>query len=155
MFEKFVETINNTGKAVGEKTRQGSDIVKTKFKITSEESALTDIYTEIGKLYYKNHKDNPCCEEMAELCSKASEKITALEGLRAQVRALKGVNICDNCGAEVPLENEFCGKCGAKIERPAPEPEKTAAEDVIDHEDTVEEAPDITIKVDPEDGGNE
>lgn len=148
MFEKFVETINNTGKAVGEKARQGSDIAKASIKITAEEKALTDIYTEIGKLYFDNHKDNPCCEEMKALCDKAAEKIASLEGLKAQVRAIKGVNVCANCGADVPLENDFCGKCGAKIDRPEPAPE--TPEEVIDHEDTVEGAADIKIEVDPD-----
>lgn len=156
MFEKLVETINNTGKAVGEKTRQGSDIVKANVKIASEERALTDIYTEIGKLYYDNHKENPCCETMAELCSRASEKLGSLESLKSQVRALKGVNVCENCGAEVPLGNEFCGKCGAKIDRPQPaQTEKQSSQEpgeVIDHEDNVA-ASDIKIEVDPEDNG--
>lgn len=157
MFEKFVETINNTGKAVGEKTRQGSDIVKANIKIASEERTLTDIYTEMGKLYYEKHKDDPCCETMTELCAKAGEKLESIEELKKQVRTLKGVNICANCGAEVALDNDFCGKCGAKVEKPAPaaEPAKECSEatgDVIDHEDNVE-ASDIKIEVDPEDKG--
>ncbi|MCM1577409.1 MAG: zinc-ribbon domain-containing protein [Ruminococcus sp.] len=154
MFEKIAETLSSTGKAVTEKTKQGSDIVKANIKIANEERALTDIYTEMGKLYYDNHKDDPCCEAMSALCSRASEKIASVEALKAQVMALKGVNVCPNCGAEIPQENEFCGKCGAKIERPAPE--KAANEEPVGHEDTVENTPDIEIKVDPNDkGGNE
>jgi pSer/pThr/pTyr-binding forkhead associated (FHA) protein len=29
------------------------------------------------------------------------------------------VKICPSCGAEVPLENRFCGKCGGKVDSPA------------------------------------
>ena len=51
------------------------------------------------------------------------------------------MNICQNCGAEVDSENDFCGKCGAKIVKPEPVIEEASAEnteEVIDHEETVE-----------------
>lgn len=150
MFEKFVETLNNTGKAVGEKTKQGSDIVKANLKISGEERALNDLFLEIGKTYYENNKDNPCCDTMAELFEKVAEKNESIAALKNQVRIIKGVAICDNCGAEVALENDFCGKCGSKIIKPEPVPEVT--EEVIDHEETIEAAddegnPSINIEV--------
>ena len=46
MFEKFAETINNAGKAVGEKTKLGTDVVKANFKISSEERAINELYLE-------------------------------------------------------------------------------------------------------------
>lgn len=142
MFEKFVETLNHTGKAVSEKTKQGTDIVKANLKITTEERELNDLFLEIGKLYYKNNSENPCCDQMKELFEKVSEKEAAVEELKSKVRALKGVTVCQNCGAEVDEENAFCGKCGAKIERPEPveEPEeaKEISDSVVDHEDNVE-----------------
>ncbi|MCM1524869.1 MAG: zinc ribbon domain-containing protein [Ruminococcus sp.] len=140
MFEKLVETINNTGKAVGEKTKQGTDIVKTNLKITTEEKALTELYCEIGRKYYENNRNNPCCDTMRELFEKADEKTELIESLKAQVRALRRVNVCEVCGAEIPDDNAFCGKCGAKINRPDPVTieENTPSEEVIDHEDTVE-----------------
>ena len=64
MFEKFAETINNAGKAVGEKTKLGTDVVKANFKISSEERAINELYLEIGKTYYDNNLDNPCCDTM-------------------------------------------------------------------------------------------
>ena len=140
MFEKMFETISSTGKAVGEKTKQGTDIVKANLKITAEERELNDVYLEIGKLYYKNNSENPCCDQMKELFDKVSEKAAAVEELKNKVRQLKGVVMCKNCGAEVDDENSFCGKCGAKIEKPEiveAEP-KADIETVIDHEDTVE-----------------
>ncbi|MBP0955944.1 MAG: zinc ribbon domain-containing protein [Oscillospiraceae bacterium] len=142
MFEKFVETLNNTGKAVTEKTKQGTDIVKANLKITTEERELNDLFLEIGKMYYKNNRENPCCDQMKELFEKVSEKEAAVEDLKNKVRALKGVVICQNCGAEVGDDNTFCGKCDAKIERPEPveavEETKEISDTVVDHEDTVE-----------------
>ena len=146
MFEKFAETINNAGKAVGEKTKLGTDVVKANFKISSE-------------TYYDNNLDNPCCDTMKELFDKVSEKKASIEALKEHVRKIKGVLLCQNCGAEVDAENDYCGKCGTKIEKPEPVEEAPAeeTEEVIDHEDTVEadaageEAPEIKVEVDPED----
>ncbi|MBQ5332210.1 MAG: zinc ribbon domain-containing protein [Oscillospiraceae bacterium] len=140
MFEKMFETISSTGKAVGEKTKQGTDIVKANLKITAEEKELNDVYLEIGKLYYKNNSENPCYDQMKELFDKVSEKTALVEDLKNKVRQLKGVVMCQNCGAEVDEDNSFCGKCGAKIEKPEiVESEPTAdIETVIDHEDTVD-----------------
>ena len=152
MFEKIVETLSNTGKTVGEKTKQGTDIVKANVKISTEEKALNDLYCEIGKRYYENNSENPCCDEMKELFDKVSEKVNEIANLKNQVRQLKGVVMCEKCGAEVGLENDFCGKCGAKLVKPEPVIEEIPADEVIDHEDTVEVTdeegkPEINIEV--------
>src|SRR5262245_64396000 len=34
--------------------------------------------------------------------------------------AAMAVKNCPNCGAEIPIDNRFCGSCGAKIDLPAP-----------------------------------
>ena len=152
MFEKFVETLSNTGKTVGEKTKQGTDIVKANVKISTEERALNELYCEIGKKYYENNSENPCCDAMKELFDKVADKTKEIEALKNQVRQIKGVVMCEKCGAEVGLENDFCGKCGAKLVKPEPVIEEIPAEEVIDHEDTVEVAddegkPEINIEV--------
>lgn len=163
MFEKFVETLNQTGKAVGEKTKQGTDVVKANIKISGEERAINDLFLEIGKTYYENNKDNPCCDTMKELFDKVSEKQATIESLKEQVRRIKGVNICQSCGAEVDADNDFCGKCGAKIVKPEPVSEDFAeekSEEIIDHEETVEVTdedgkPAINIEVADDDSKSE
>lgn len=148
-FEKLKKTFTDAGKTVSEKTKQGSDIVKANLKISSEERELTDLYCEIGKTYYEKNSENPCCDTMKELCEKVAEKTALIESLKQQVRSIKGVAVCGNCGAEVPLENDFCGKCGTKIEKPEPAVEEEApAEEIIDHETDEEEEPTINIEVD-------
>ena len=100
---------------------------------------------------------------MKELFDKVSEKKASIEALKEHVRKIKGVLLCQNCGAEVDAENDYCGKCGTKIEKPEPVEEAPAeeTEEVIDHEDTVEadaageEAPEIKVEVDPEDKSEE
>ena len=143
MFEKLVESLSTTGKTIGEKTKQGSDIVKANISISSEEKALTELYVEIGKLYFENNQDSPCCDTMAELFSKVNEKKNSIEALKHQIRVIKGVIACDNCGAEVGLENDYCGKCGAKLVKPEPEEEKPCEEKSCDEKEPVEDLENI------------
>ena len=140
MFEKIVESISNTGKVVGEKAKLGTDIAKLNIKISTEERALTEIYQTVGETYYKNNKENPCCDEMKKLFESVDEKLASIEALKDQLHQMKGVIVCSNCGAEVDAENDYCGKCGTKLEKPAPvveEPEVIAEEAAAD--ETTEE----------------
>ncbi|MGN0642297.1 MAG: zinc-ribbon domain-containing protein [Huintestinicola sp.] len=145
MFEKFVETISNTGKAVGEKAKIGTDIAKISIKVSNEERALCDLYRTVGEKYYANNKENPCCDEMKALFDQVTAKLEEIETLKADIRRMKGVSVCQNCGAEVDVDNDFCGKCGAKVEKPVPavveEPAEEAAAEEAPVAEEAEEAP--------------
>lgn len=68
--------------------------------------------------------------------------------MRAQILSIKGVVKCQSCGCECPIENSYCGKCGAHLEKPEPPVEETAddlvvvvdADEPADDDDTVPEA---------------
>ncbi|MBP1534700.1 MAG: zinc ribbon domain-containing protein [Ruminococcus sp.] len=139
-FDKVSEAITATGKTVGDKTKMGTDIVKLSYKLSTEQKNLSDIFTEIGKAYYEESKDAPQSDALVQLVSEATVKSAEIEGIKEQIRQIKGVTVCPNCGADVPLEYDFCGKCGTKIERPEPPAEET--------EETVEETDEIKVEVD-------
>ena len=40
---------------------------------------------------------------------------TQIEDLKQQIQHIKGVKVCNNCGAEIPENSMFCIGCGAKI----------------------------------------
>lgn len=156
MFEKIVETISATGKTVSEKTKQGSEYIRLSRKAAAEEKALTDLFLEIGMTYFENNAENPCCDDMKALFDKVIAKKSEIEDLKAQVRAIKGVVVCSDCGAEAPIENDFCGKCGCKLDKPVVE--EPCCEEEADHEETVEDAvadvaedvvPDVVVAEEP------
>ncbi|MDR0944462.1 MAG: zinc ribbon domain-containing protein, partial [Ruminococcus sp.] len=64
--------------------------------------------------------------------------------LEARLLALKGYVKCTNCGASVPFEDNFCGKCGKVIEKPEPAPEEVYEEEITP---TVSVVPDDDITV--------
>ena len=138
IFKKIGDTITETGKTVGEKTKQVSSVAKFNAKIISSEHSVSDNYTILGKYYYDTYKDNPA-EEVAETVNSITASLETIADMKSQILAIKGMVKCQDCGAECPFEDTFCGKCGAKLEKPEPpvEEEAPAEEEVIE---AIEEA---------------
>lgn len=138
IFKKIGDTITETGKTVGEKTKQVSSVAKFNAKIISSEHSVSDNYTILGKYYYDTYKDNPA-EEVAETVNSITASLETIADMKSQILAIKGMVKCQDCGAECPFEDFFCGKCGAKLEKPEPpvEEEVPAEEEVIE---AIEEA---------------
>ncbi|MBD5141361.1 MAG: zinc ribbon domain-containing protein [Ruminococcus sp.] len=138
IFKKIGDTITETGKTVGEKTKQVSSVAKFNAKIISSEHSISDNYTILGKYYYDTYKDNPA-EEVAETVNSITASLETIADMKSQILAIKGMVKCQDCGAECPFDDTFCGKCGAKLEKPEPpvEEEAPAEEEVIE---AIEEA---------------
>ena len=144
MFENLSKKISETGRAVGDRTKQVAETAKLSYKVNEELRALDELYAALGKAYFEANgadENGP----FAEKCGEIAEKAKAVEAFKAELNALKGVCVCQECGAEVPLEYDFCGKCGAKVikpEPPQPETEETAEEaDFTDDTGAAEETP--------------
>lgn len=118
-FKKLGETINETGKTVGEKTKQVGNVAKLNAKIISSEHAVSDGYTALGKYYYDTYKENPD-EAVAETVNNITASLETIADMKNQILAIKGMVKCAACGAECPFGDDFCGKCGAELEKPEP-----------------------------------
>ena len=140
MFENFVETLTNTGK-------NGGEFVKLNYKVLSAQKALDDLYNQIGRLFVEENGATCTEGEIGELTQQAAAKAVEIETLKAQLRLIRGVVVCENCGAEVDAENDYCGKCGAKLVKPEPPAEEPAEEEAVDDEATVE----VEVVVDGDD----
>lgn len=119
MFENIGKKISETGKAVGDRTKQVAEAAKLSYKVNEELRAVGELYAELGKAYFDAegaNADGPFFDK----CREIAEKLKSAECLKAELNALKGVCICQECGAEIPIENDFCGKCGAKLVKPEP-----------------------------------
>ena len=118
-FKKVGETITETGKSVSEKTKQVGNVAKLNAKIISSEHSISENYTILGKYYYDTYKDNPD-EAVAETVNAVTASIDTIAEMKAQLLAAKGLVKCVECGAGCPTEDDFCGKCGAKLIKPEP-----------------------------------
>ena len=143
IFKKIGDTISETGKTVGEKTKQVSSVAKFNAKIISSEHSVSYNYTILGKYYYDTYKDNPA-DEVAETVNSITASLETIADMKSQILAIKGMVKCQDCGAECPFEDTFCGKCGAKLEKPEPpvDEETPSEEEVIEVLEEINEAPD-------------
>ena len=149
------DNISKKASAVTEKAvhqaRNLTELAKLHGQIAEAEKAVTDSYTEIGKLYVAAHSAD-YDEGFAGKIAAIAEAEQKIQQLRKQIQDLKGVSVCEKCGAEVAKEAAFCSACGAAMpkeepieaevvtdEAPVEEPEETCPDCAVEPE--AEEAP--------------
>lgn len=137
VIEKISKTISETGKVVSEKTKLVGESARLNSKIISKEGVVRSNYSAIGEFYYNKYKDAPD-EDIAETVKETTEALVAIDEMKAQLLSLKGAVKCTECGAECPIENAFCGHCGAKLVKPEPPKEEEVAEEASEAAETTE-----------------
>lgn len=147
IFKKIGDTLTETGKTVGEKTKQVGNTAKLNAKIISSEHSVSENYTIIGKYYYDNYKNNPD-EEIAETVNAVTASLETIAQLKNEILAIKGLVKCQSCGNACPFEDSFCGKCGAALVKPEPAEEEVEETEEIEavSEETADVSEDATEK---------
>ena len=78
------------------------------------ERKMTELYSEIGKLYVQANPDEAQANYPAIM-----DQIKQLEAdflkYKEEARTIKNQTLCTSCGAEVSKTAAFCPNCGAKI----------------------------------------
>ncbi len=120
-LDQLGKKVSDAGKGVAQQTKNLTEIARLTSVIDTEEKMVAQSYTQIGKTYYENHKNDPDAECAAQiaLVNKSLEKIAQW---REQIQRIKGIVKCPQCGAEIPYGSQFCGVCGTKIVRPEAAP---------------------------------
>jgi hypothetical protein len=99
-------------------TTQGAKNLAEAAKLSSRANELekknAGIFEEIGKAYYEKTKAAPEAD-FADLFTQIEENVKDAEDLKAQVREIKGIVLCPNCGAESKAGEKFCVQCGARV----------------------------------------
>lgn len=113
-FSKLGDTISATGKDVSKKAKDLTGLAKLNMDIRNKEEYILRQYTEIGKQYYEQHKEDaePVFPEITLIKSALEE----IEALKSEVADLKGMKKCQSCGAAMNVTDAFCNQCGAKYE---------------------------------------
>ena len=150
VIEKISKTISETGKVVSEKTKLVGESARLNSRILAKEGVVRSNYSAIGEFYYNKYKDAPDAD-IADTVNEITEALNAIDEMKAQILSLKGAVKCAECGAECPIENSFCGHCGAKLRRPEPprgeepaeEAEQTETESSPEAAEAAEEKPEV------------
>ena len=113
-FDKLGNTISAAGKDGLSKAREWADTAKISVDIKEREGAIQKMYRELGRAYYKDHKDDaaPDYEQIAAIKA-AFEEIGELKASKDEIR---GIRRCPECGQIVARDANYCSNCGTKCE---------------------------------------
>ncbi|MBR1738282.1 MAG: zinc ribbon domain-containing protein, partial [Firmicutes bacterium] len=113
-FDELGKKVTDMGQKTLQKTKDLSDTMKIRGMISDAEKRVESLYVEVGKLYVSRHSSDP--EPGFEgFITNIAETEAKIKELTKQVQDLRGVQVCKNCGAEIPAGVGFCSACGTKI----------------------------------------
>lgn len=139
-FDNLGKKASKAYDATAEKTSKIAKEAKLRMKINENKSEIKDIYKEIGKKVYEKHVREENIDiktELEEECTKIDVLSAEIETCLKSILELKEKKQCENCHAEIELDNTYCPKCGAK----QPEIEVKEAE-VVDMENDLQDSND-------------
>lgn len=113
-YANLGKKITQTSQGVVQKTKDTAETIRLNGMISDEEKRIANFYSKIGSIYFQLHADSyePTFEQMILGIKEAQVKI---ENYSEQVKRLKGIVRCPNCGGEVPYGAPFCSSCGSKM----------------------------------------
>lgn len=112
IFEQIGKKLSDMGQGVAQGTKNLTDTARLNGLISDEEKNIAKLITELGQGYYNLHKNDPE-GELAQIVSAINEAYNNIEQHKEQIKTIKGVTKCDNCGADVANGAAFCANCGA------------------------------------------
>lgn len=115
----ILDKFSDVSKGASDKMKNISEANNLKTKILYEEERIVEIFTDIGKKYYKNPDEDP--NVFRVLCEDIDTRRRRIKKMRFELNQIRGYKICPKCDAEVNERFQFCGRCGARL--PDPEDE--------------------------------
>ncbi len=116
-FDELGKKISQTGQGVVQKTKDATETLKLNSMISDEEKRVNELYTEIGKKYFELHSET-FETELENMINGIKQSQSRISAFSEQVKKLKGVVRCPNCGGEVAYNSQFCNLCGAAMNSP-------------------------------------
>lgn len=114
-YDELGKKISRTGQGAIQKTREFAEITKLNSANSELEKGIVATYTEIGRTYFQKYAQALPDEEFAALFHRIGESMRQIEANKNQIRILKGVVPCPNCGMDVDANAAFCRSCGARL----------------------------------------
>lgn len=137
-FDDINKIVSDVGQKTLQKTKEISDVARLSTFVADEERKLNSAYCQIGKLYIAKYGNN-CEEEFAAMISTVAECTEKIREYKNQICEIKGVQQCENCGAEISRGFTFCSACGSQLGSvPMEENKEVVASVEVKAEETVE-----------------
>ena len=115
LFERIGKKLSDAGQEVARQTKNFTDVTRLNSEVSDRNRRITQLYTALGQVYFEKHKNDPdalekdAIEEIKTLFEEISQR-------EEEIKQIKGVVKCPNCGADVSINSVFCSSCGTKME---------------------------------------
>ena len=117
-FDAIGKKISQTGQGVVQKTKDTAEVLKLNGLISDEQKRINTLQSEIGKRYFELYADS-CEPAFVEAIAGIKDAKSKIDAYSEQIRKLKGLTTCPNCGSSVAYGAPFCASCGFQINKPA------------------------------------
>ena len=113
-FDDLGKKITQTSQDVVQKTKDTAEVIKLNSMISDEEKRINNLYSEVGKKYFELYSDS-YDQELENMIIGIKEAKSKIEEYAEQIKKLKGIVRCPNCGGEVQYGAPFCSSCGSRM----------------------------------------
>ncbi|MBE6568731.1 MAG: hypothetical protein E7658_00765 [Ruminococcaceae bacterium] len=114
-FDDLKKNAKTAADATKKKTNELTAIAKATMAVKSEENKMTELYKEIGRLFYEAERDGTDnAEVIAEYIMQIDKSKAKVASLKKKIASLKKVIVCESCGNEISNTCNFCPICGTK-----------------------------------------
>lgn len=106
------KTAKDAAKVSGELVEQ----TKLKLKVIELKDEINERYTKIGQLYYTSAEyevDNG--DKINSIINEIKALKSDLEKVEDEVKRNKSIKKCNVCSAENGVDDDYCSKCGNKL----------------------------------------
>ncbi len=111
----FGDNMIQFGRTAAVQTKQFADTARLGAKATDKKRILNQLYAELGEAVFAKLRAVPD-NEYQDLIDKIKKTQLEIKDLEDQAAAVKGVKRCPECGAQNPLDADYCCKCGRSLQ---------------------------------------
>jgi hypothetical protein len=130
-FSNFKEKVSGFAQNAAQKSGEVVEVTKLNISINTEEEGIKELYCELGEYCFKKFINGDESDStVIGFCEKIKIHQENIKYLKERINEIKNIVICSSCGNSVLKTNEFCGKCGAKVEA-----EAEVAEEMVEEAD--------------------
>lgn len=118
-FDDISKKISQASQGVAQSTKNFANVTKFNNMVSDEEKKVETLYYQLGRAYY-DHFAMSADAELAGYISAINTSLANIESYKNQIKEIKGVTACPQCGAEISYASAFCNTCGARLPERAP-----------------------------------
>ena len=113
-FNRLGDVIADNGKKIAQKAKEVSELAKLNGQLTTEENRKNAAFLAIGKRFFEESAGEVSTEYISDF-SVINESNANIEDIKEQIKLIKKIYYCPNCGASMSISASFCSSCGSKV----------------------------------------